>query len=89
MAGLLFVHLAFLTGFKNRFRTVLRWAVTFTGNSRRERTITAQQIIARVAIEQAGGRPFLLSLASDEEQRERNRETAISPGSGDAGGRSR
>ena len=27
-----------------------------------------QQVIARVAIEEAGGRPFLLSLASDEER---------------------
>ena len=62
----LFVHLAFLTGFKNRFGTLLRWAVTFTINSRRERTITMQQIVARVAIEEAGGRPFLLSLASDQ-----------------------
>ena len=64
----LFVHLAFLTGFGNRFGTILRWAATFTSSKRRERTITVQQIIGRVALEQAGGRPFLLSLASDEEQ---------------------
>ena len=63
----LFVHLAFLTGFKNRFATVLHWAVTFIGNSRPQRTITAQQVIGRVAIDQAGGRPFLLSLTSDDE----------------------
>ncbi len=66
----LFVHLAFLTGFKNRLATLPRWAFTFIGNGRPQRTITAQQIIGRVAIEQAGGRPFLLSLASDEEQPE-------------------
>jgi len=63
----LFVHLAFLTGFKNRFSTVLHWAITFTGGGRPERTITMQQIIGRVAIGEAGGRPFLLSLADDEE----------------------
>jgi NADH:quinone reductase (non-electrogenic) len=65
----LFVHLAFLTGFKNRFATVLHWAVTFLGNSRPQRTITMQQIIGRVAIEEAGGRPFLLALASEEDER--------------------
>ena len=66
----LFVHLAFLTGFKNRFTTVLRWAITFTGGGRPERTITTQQVIARVAIEQAGGRPYLLSLISRPESKE-------------------
>jgi NADH:quinone reductase (non-electrogenic) len=62
----LFVHLAFLTGFKNRLATLPRWAFTFLGNSRPQRTITMQQIIGRVAIEQAGGRPFLLSLTHEE-----------------------
>jgi NADH dehydrogenase len=62
----LFVHLAFMTGFKNRLATIPRWAITFIGNSRPQRTITMQQIIGRVAIEQAGGRPFLLSLTGDE-----------------------
>jgi NADH dehydrogenase len=60
----LFVHLAFLTGFKNRFATVGRWAITFVGNGRPQRTITAQQVISRVAIEQAGGQPFLEGLIS-------------------------
>jgi NADH dehydrogenase len=62
----LFVHLAFLTGFKNRLATLPRWAFTFIGNSRPQRTITAQQTIGRVAIEEAGGMPFLMSLATDE-----------------------
>jgi NADH dehydrogenase len=64
----LFVHLAFLTGFKNRLATVLHWAATFIGNSRPQRTITAQQVIARTAIEEAGGRQFLLGLVSDQEE---------------------
>ena len=64
----LFVHLAFLTGFKNRLATVPRWAITFIGNSRPQRTITMQQIIGRVAIEQAGGRAFLMSLVEDDSQ---------------------
>jgi NADH dehydrogenase len=61
----LFVHLAFLTGFKNRFSTVLGWAVTFLGRGRSQRTLTTQQVFARVAIQEAGGRPFLVSLTSD------------------------
>jgi NADH dehydrogenase len=63
----LFVHLAFLTGFKNRLATIPRWAFTFIGNGRPQRTITMQQVIARVAIDQAGGRPYLLSLTEDEQ----------------------
>jgi NADH dehydrogenase len=35
----LVVHLAFLTGFKNRVTTVVHWAITFIGNAREERTI--------------------------------------------------
>ncbi len=35
----LFVHLVFLTGFKNRVTTVVRWTITFVGRARGERTI--------------------------------------------------
>jgi NADH:quinone reductase (non-electrogenic) len=62
----LFVHLAFLTGFKNRLATVPRWAITFLGNSRPQRTITLQQVIGRLAIERAGGRRFVEEFTSDE-----------------------
>ena len=65
----LFVHLAFMTGFKNRLATVPRWALTFIGNSRPQRTITVQQVVGRVAIEQAGGRPFLRTLTEDDEEK--------------------
>ena len=30
----LVVHIAFLTGFKNRFTTLVHWAITFLGNAR-------------------------------------------------------
>jgi NADH dehydrogenase len=43
----LLVHLAFLTGFKNRVAAVANWAVTFLGRGRRQRTITDQQVFAR------------------------------------------
>jgi NADH dehydrogenase len=43
----LVVHLAFLTGFKNRVSTVANWFVAFVGRGRRQRTITAQEVFAR------------------------------------------
>jgi NADH dehydrogenase len=46
----LFVHLVFLTGFKNRITTVVHWAITFIGRARAERTIDARH----VAIERRG-----------------------------------
>ena len=44
------VHLFYLTGFKNRVTAVLRWAVSFLGRGRSERTSTEQQIFARSAL---------------------------------------
>ena len=40
----LFIHLAFLTGYRNRFGAVLTWAAAFARDARRERTFTTQQI---------------------------------------------
>jgi NADH dehydrogenase len=60
------IHLAFLTGFKNRFITVLQWGLAFVGSSRSERTLTIQQAVARVAIAEAGGQPYLLRITGDE-----------------------
>lgn len=39
----LFVHLAFLTGFKNRFAALLSWSISFLGNGRGERAIIDRQ----------------------------------------------
>lgn len=36
----LVVHLAFMTGFKNRFSAILSWATAFLGRGRRQRVIT-------------------------------------------------
>ncbi len=47
----LVVHLIYLVGFKNRLTTLLRWAISFVGRGRSERTVTAQQIQGRVALE--------------------------------------
>ena len=45
----LVVHLAFLTGFKNRFAALANWTIAFLGRGRRQRTITKQQTLARTA----------------------------------------
>lgn len=43
----LVVHLAFLTGFKNRVSAVANWAVAFLGRGRRQRTITKHEVLSR------------------------------------------
>jgi hypothetical protein len=60
----LFVHITFLTGFKNRFAAMLHWSRTFSSGGRAERTITLRQVIGRAAIEQAGGDAFPLRLVA-------------------------
>ena len=50
----LFVHITFLTGFKNRFSAMFHWGETFVVGGRAERTITVRQTVGRVAIEEGG-----------------------------------
>ncbi|MGW1346483.1 NAD(P)/FAD-dependent oxidoreductase [Kribbella sp. NPDC002412] len=38
------IHIAFLTGFRNRFGAVLSWAIAFSRETRRERAFTMQQV---------------------------------------------
>ena len=52
-----FVHLAFLTGFKNRFIALGKWVGAFVGRSRDERTISMLQGSARVIAATSGIRP--------------------------------
>jgi NADH dehydrogenase len=40
----LFIHIAFLTGFRNRFGAILTWWVAFTREIRRERAYTAHEV---------------------------------------------
>jgi NADH:ubiquinone reductase (H+-translocating) len=51
------VHLMYLVGFKNRFTTVLDWAVAFIGRGRSERTVISQQVLARNARPRTTQRP--------------------------------
>jgi len=52
-----FVHLTFLTGFKNRWIALFKWLTAFVGSARDERTITIQQASARIVAMRAGVRP--------------------------------
>jgi NADH:ubiquinone reductase (H+-translocating) len=45
------VHLAALTGFKNRVSVLFNWTVAFLGRGRPQRVITAQQVFGRRALE--------------------------------------
>ena len=40
----LFIHIAFLTGFRNRIGAILTWWVAFTRDIRRERAFTAREV---------------------------------------------
>ncbi len=51
----LFVHLLYLTGFKNRLTALGHWAVSFIGTGRAERVVTEQQIFARAALQRLQG----------------------------------
>ena len=75
----LVVHLFYLTGFKNRVTAVLRWAVSFLGKGRSERTSTEQQIFARIALERLhGGTTELVSAPGEyDADAERRREELI------------
>jgi NADH dehydrogenase len=52
-----FIHLTFLTGFKNRWIALGKWLTAFVGKSRDERTITMHQVSARIIATRAGVRP--------------------------------
>lgn len=70
----LVVHLFYITGFKNRVTAVIRWAVSFLGKGRSERTSTEQQIFARVALQRlAGGASDLVSQPGEYADAERRR----------------
>ena len=62
----LVIHLVYLTGFKNRFATLVKWTVTFISNDRSERAATEQQIFARQALERLeGGASELVSAPGE------------------------
>ncbi|WP_131105808.1 NAD(P)/FAD-dependent oxidoreductase [Ornithinimicrobium sufpigmenti] len=48
------VHLFYIIGFKSQLTTLMHWAVSFLGRDRAERTVTEQQVLARLALEYLG-----------------------------------
>lgn len=58
-----FIHLTFLTGFKNRWIALFKWLSAFVGKSRDERTITMHQVSARIIAMRAGVKPGEEDLA--------------------------
>ena len=62
------VHLAYLTGFRNRLSAVLHWATSFLGSGRSERTATEQQVFGRGALTRVpGGAAGLLERTASAE----------------------
>ncbi len=49
------VHLVYIIGFKSRVTTLLHWLVSFVGRGRSERTVTEQQVFARLALARTPG----------------------------------
>jgi NADH dehydrogenase len=72
-----FIHLTFLTGFKNRFRALVKWFFAFVGRARGERTITLQQVSARVIAMEAGLTPGEPAIAIPDKG-----DTGVSPSAG-------
>jgi NADH dehydrogenase len=66
------VHVMYLVGFKNRFTTMLHWAVSFIFRGRSQRTTTRQQIVART---------LMARLESEQAQKEavQMEATAVEP----------
>ena len=65
-----FVHLTFLTGFKNRWIALSKWLTAFIGSARDERTITMQQASARLVAMRSGVRPGEEDLSRFVEERD-------------------
>ncbi len=51
----LVVHITFLTGFKNRFGALARWAVSFIGRGRYERALTGRWVARAAGADRASG----------------------------------
>jgi NADH:ubiquinone reductase (H+-translocating) len=53
----LFIHVAFLTGYRNRFSAILTWWFTFTRDSRKERAFTIQDVRTFLDVYTGGFQP--------------------------------
>jgi NADH dehydrogenase len=64
------VHLFYIIGFKTQVTTLMHWAISFVGRDRAERTVTEQQVLARLALEYLGEDFLRTSLRTPPEIRE-------------------
>ena len=63
------VHLAYMTGFRNRVTAVLHWTTSFLGSGRSERTATEQQVFGRGALTLIpGGAASLVDWSSPDDR---------------------
>ncbi|MCD4557146.1 NAD(P)/FAD-dependent oxidoreductase [Schaalia sp. lx-100] len=49
-----FLHLLYIVGFKAQVGTLLHWFISFASGARTERTVTNQQMVGRLALENLG-----------------------------------
>ncbi|MGO8884344.1 MAG: NAD(P)/FAD-dependent oxidoreductase [Streptosporangiaceae bacterium] len=86
----LFIHIAFLTGFRNRVGALLTWWLAFTRDVRRERTFTTQEIETHRDIYQAPLRsiypPVAPGVGADSERPAAGGGSASPAGDGSAPG---
>jgi NADH dehydrogenase len=61
------VHVMYLVGFKNRFTTMLHWAVSFIFRGRSQRTTTRQQVVARTLMARLSATEEALKEAQNDE----------------------
>jgi NADH:quinone reductase (non-electrogenic) len=61
-----FVHITFLTGFRNRFNAAVHWVGAFLGKARIQRTITVQQVAGRIVAMDAGLRPNEMEMPTED-----------------------
>jgi NADH dehydrogenase len=64
------VHVMYLVGFKNRFTTMLHWAVSFIFRGRSQRTTTRQQVVARTLMARLSATEEALKEAQQDEPSE-------------------
>ena len=75
----LVVHVMYLVGFKNRFTTVIHWAVSFIFRGRSQRTTTRQQIVARTLMARLSAAEEALKDADQKELSPEPSSCALSP----------
>ena len=72
----------YLVGFKNRFTTMLHWAVSFIFRGRSQRTTTRQQIVARTLMARLSAAEEALKEAEEKNSEAVEPSATVSAGAG-------